>query len=75
MTTITLDDIEYDSEDFTEAQQQLLQEIQYNATVKRQVEYQLHSVSTLGSILVDRLKRSLVSETTPKEEKEDAKED
>ena len=41
MTKITLDDIEYDSEDFTEAQQQLLQEIQYNATVIRQVEYQV----------------------------------
>jgi|TARA_R110000751_G_scaffold171516_1_gene277954 hypothetical protein len=73
MTKITLDDIEYDSEDFTEAQTDILQEIQYNSNVKRQLEYQLHSVSTLGAILVDRLKKSLTSETVPKDE-DDTKE-
>ena len=70
MTKITLDDIEYDSEDFTEDQQRVLQEIQYNATIKTQVEYQLHSIATLGGILVDRLKRSLVDETIPDEDAE-----
>tara|TARA_R100001369_G_scaffold60226_1_gene87138 strand:- start:738 stop:956 length:219 start_codon:yes stop_codon:yes gene_type:complete len=65
MTKITLDDIEYDSEDFNENQTGILQEIQYNGKVKNQLEYQLHSVSTVGSILVDRLKTSLVSETIP----------
>ena len=65
MTKITLDDIEYDSEDFNEKQTGILQEIQYNGKVKNQLEYQLHSVSTVGSILVDRLKKSLVSETIP----------
>jgi|TARA_R110000803_G_scaffold84786_1_gene151038 hypothetical protein len=65
MTKITLDDIEYDSEDFNEKQTGILQEIQYNGKVKNQLEYQLHSVSTVGSILVDRLKTSLVSETIP----------
>jgi len=60
MTKITLDDIEYESEDFDEGQQNILQEIQYNSTVKNQVEYQLHSITTLGSILVERLKKSLV---------------
>ena len=73
MTKITLEDIEYDSEDFTEAQTGILQEIQYNSNVKRQLEYQLHSVSTLGAILVDRLKKSLTSETVPKDE-DDTKE-
>jgi|TARA_R110002124_G_scaffold63455_1_gene173896 hypothetical protein len=71
MTKITLDDIEYDSEDFNEKQTGILQEIQYNGKVKNQLEYQLHSVSTVGSILVDRLKTSLVSETiTDKDAKE-----
>jgi hypothetical protein len=51
----------------------VLQEIQYNANVKRQLEYQIHSVSTLGAILVDRLKKSLTSETVPKDE-DDTKE-
>jgi|TARA_B110001450_G_C17551147_1_gene452723 hypothetical protein len=62
MTKITLDDVEYESEDFDEGQQNILQEIQYNSNVKNQVEYQLHSITTLGSILVERLKKSLASD-------------
>jgi|TARA_R110001583_G_scaffold47959_2_gene150035 hypothetical protein len=65
MTKITLDDIEYDSEDFSEDQTSLLKEIQYNGNIKQQLEYQLHSISTVGNGLVDRLKKSLVSETIP----------
>jgi len=61
MTKITLDDVEYDSEDFSEEEVEILQEIQYNGNVKRQLDYQLHSVATLGSILVDRLKKALAS--------------
>ena len=65
MAKVTLDDIEYESDDFTEDQTNILNEIQYNGTIKRQLEYNLHSVTTVGSILVDRLKKSLVSETVP----------
>ena len=65
MTKITLDDIEYDSEDFSEDQTSLLKEIQYNGNIKQQLEYQLHSISTVGNGLEDRLKKSLVSETIP----------
>jgi hypothetical protein len=65
MTKITLDDIEYDTEDFSEDQTSLLKEIQYNGNIKQQLEYQLHSISTVGNGLVDRLKKSLVSETIP----------
>jgi hypothetical protein len=65
MTKITLDDIEYDSEDFSEDQTSLLKEIQYNGNIKQQLEYQLHSISTVGNGLVDRLKKSLVSEIIP----------
>jgi|TARA_R110000822_G_scaffold262499_1_gene386882 hypothetical protein len=73
MTKITLDDIEYESEDFTEAQTAILSEVQYNAGVKRQLEYQVSSVQTIAAILVDRLKKSLTSETVPKDE-DDTKE-
>jgi len=65
MTKITLDDIEYNTEDFSEDQTSLLKEIQYNGNIKQQLEYQLHSISTVGNGLVDRLKKSLVSETIP----------
>jgi len=70
MTKITLDDIEYDSEDFTEDQIAILSEVQYNAAVKRQLDYQVHSVQTISSILVARLKKSLISETLPDEDAE-----
>ena len=65
MTKVTLDDIEYDSDDFTEDQTNILNEIQYNGNVKRQLEYNLHSVTVVGNILVERIKKSLVGETVP----------
>ena len=68
MAKVTLNDIEYDSEDFNEAQLSLLTEIQYSATMKRQLEFQLASVSNMGVLLVDKLKQALEDETIPEEE-------
>ena len=68
MAKVTLNDIEYDSEDFNEAQLSLLTEIQYSATMKRQLEFQLSSVSNMGILLVDKLKQALEDETIPEEE-------
>ena len=68
MAKVTLNDIEYDSEDFNETQIALLAEIQYSATMKRQLEFQLASVSNMGVLLVDKLKQALEDETIPEEE-------
>ena len=68
MAKVTLNDIEYDSEDFNETQIALLAEIQYSATMKRQLEFQLASVSKMGVLLVDKLKQALEDETIPEEE-------
>ena len=68
MAKVTLNDIEYDSEDFNEAQLSLLTEIQYSATMKRQLEFQLASVSNMGVLLVDKLKQALEDETIPEED-------
>ena len=68
MAKVTLNDIEYDSEDFNEAQLSLLTEIQYSATMKRQLEFQLASVSNMGILLVDKLKQALEDETIPEED-------
>ena len=68
MPKVTLNDIEYDSEDFNEAQLSLLTEIQYSATMKRQLEFQLASVSNMGVLLVDKLKQALEDETIPEED-------
>ena len=68
MAKVTLNDIEYDSEDFNETQIALLAEIQYSATMKRQLEFQLASVSNMGVLLVDKLKQTLEDETIPEED-------
>ena len=68
MAKVTLNDIEYDSEDFNETQIALLAEIQYSATMKRQLEFQLASVSNMGVLLVDKLKQALEDETIPEED-------
>jgi len=68
MAKVTLNDIEYDSEDFNKAQLSLLTEIQYSATMKRQLEFQLASMSNMGILLVDKLKQALEDETIPEEE-------
>jgi len=68
MPKVTLNDIEYDSEDFNEAQLSLLTEIQYSATMKRQLEFQLASMSNMGILLVDKLKQALEDETIPEED-------
>tara|TARA_R110002073_G_scaffold61358_4_gene154257 strand:+ start:252 stop:470 length:219 start_codon:yes stop_codon:yes gene_type:complete len=68
MAKVTLNDIEYDSEDFNETQIALLAEIQYSATMKRQLEFQLASMSNMGILLVDKLKQALEDETIPEEE-------
>jgi len=68
MPKVTLNDIEYDSEDFNETQIALLAEIQYSATMKRQLEFQLASVSNMGVLLVDKLKQALEDETIPEED-------
>ena len=68
MAKVTLNDIEYDSEDFNKAQLSLLTEIRYSATMKRQLEFQLASMSNMGILLVDKLKQALEDETIPEEE-------
>ena len=68
MAKVTLNDIEYDSEDFNKAQLSLLTEIQYSAKMKRQLEFQLASMSNMGILLVDKLKQALEYETIPEED-------
>ncbi len=64
MTKVTLDDIEYDSEDFTEDQQKILGEIVYNKNLASNLNYQVTSLNVVSEILSDRLKTSLAKEKT-----------
>ena len=42
MTKVTLDDVEYDTENFTEDQNKILSELVKNNNVKTNLEYQLY---------------------------------
>ena len=59
MTKLTIDDIEYDTSNFSEEQNSWVMELQYNTNLQQQLNYQLSSVKTRGEIIVTRLKGSL----------------
>ena len=62
MTKVTIDDVEYDTSDFSEEQNSWVMELQYNTNIQQQLNYQLSSVKTRGEIIVNRLKGSLTKE-------------
>ena len=62
MTKITLDDIEYDSEDFNEDQATTYRELINNNNVTVGIQYQLNSLNVVRNLLIKRLKTSLVDE-------------
>ena len=71
MATITLDDVEHDTENFSDEQNNMLAEIQFNASVQRQSEYYLNSLKVVSAEVIRRLKKTLV-ETSEDDNKEDA---
>ena len=68
MAKLTLDDVEYETDDFTEEQTKLLQEITYNNTIQSQLEYQSHSLKVSSELLVGKLKATLETETPEESE-------
>ena len=64
MTKVTLDDIEYDSEDFNDNQKETLRELMHNNSIKVDLEYQLASLGIVAELLMTRLKKSLTAEKT-----------
>ena len=66
MATLTLDEIEYETDNFNDLQNQIVGEIQYNNNLQTQLDYQLQSLRSMGESLVVRLKEEL-TETTKTE--------
>ena len=62
MTKVTLDDVEYDSENFSESQQKIFSEILYNKNLASNLSYQVTSLNVLSEILSDKLKTSLTKD-------------
>ena len=62
MTIVVLNDVEYDTEDFTEDQNKVLAELVKNNSVKTSLEYQLYSLNIIADLLLSKLKKSLSEE-------------
>ena len=71
MATVKLDDVEYDTENFSDEQNNMLAEIQFNANMRRQAEYKISGLKTMSAEVIKRLKETLV-ETPEDDDKEDA---
>ena len=63
MVKVTLDDKEYESDDFTDLQKNILSEINYNNNVQTQLTYQLQSIKTTAEMLIAKLKEDLTTKT------------
>tara|TARA_R100000322_G_C5295753_1_gene153745 strand:- start:104 stop:316 length:213 start_codon:yes stop_codon:yes gene_type:complete len=68
MTKVVIDEVEYDTEDFTEDQNNVVAELQYNSNIQRQLTYQLNTVKTVGEVVLSRLKQSLTENEDVTEE-------
>ena len=68
MTKVVIDEVEYDTEDFTVEQYNMVAELQYNANMQRQLTYQLSTLKTVGEILASRVKQSLTENEDVTEE-------
>ena len=59
MATLTIDDVEYETDNFTEEQTKMLQEITFNNNIQSQLNYQSNSLQIASDLLVGKLKQSL----------------
>ena len=64
MTKVTLDDVEYESENFSESQKKIFNEILYNKKLSSNLSYQVTSLNVVSEILSDKLKISLTKDKT-----------
>tara|TARA_R100001369_G_C3219962_1_gene149834 strand:+ start:110 stop:313 length:204 start_codon:yes stop_codon:yes gene_type:complete len=64
MTKVTLNDVDYDTENFTDDQNKILSELLKNNNVKTTLEYQLYSLNIIADLLMSKLKKSLEEEVT-----------
>jgi len=71
MATVILDDVEYDTENFSDEQNNMLAEIQFNVNMQRQAEYKISGLKIMSAEVIKRLKETLV-ETPEDDDKEDA---
>ncbi len=63
MVKITLDEVEHETDDFTEEQNIWVNEITYNSNIQNQLNYQSSSLKVANELLVGKLRKSLETKT------------
>jgi|13_taG_2_1085334.scaffolds.fasta_scaffold86666_2 hypothetical protein len=63
MVKITLDEVEHETDDFTEEQNIWVNEITYNSNIQNQLNYQSSSLKVANELLVEKLRKSLETKT------------
>ena len=59
MTTVNINDVDYDTDDFTEDQKTLYNEIMYATSVVNNLTYQMQCVKTMQASVANKLSKSL----------------
>jgi len=59
MTTVNINDVDYDTDDFTEDQKTLYNEIMYATNVVNNLTYQMQCVKTMQASVANKLSKSL----------------
>ena len=62
MTTVNINEVDYDTEDFNEYQMTLYNEVMYATSVVNNLTYQMQCVKTMQATVVNRLTNSLNNE-------------
>ena len=57
--TITIDEVEYNTEDFTDEQKGLVNELVFNSNLQTQLDYQSNSLKHTQQALTEKLKDSI----------------
>lgn len=69
MVKVTIDDAEYETDDFNEDQKKILNEVTYNNNVQKQLDYQMYTLKHIGDSLIANLKETLQVKTKDKKAK------
>tara|TARA_R110000851_G_scaffold29826_4_gene81701 strand:+ start:78 stop:293 length:216 start_codon:yes stop_codon:yes gene_type:complete len=69
MVKLTIDETEYETDDFNEDQTNLLAEINYNTNLQKQKDYEVHSLKFTTEALVKKLRETLEEVTKEKKAK------
>ena len=59
MTTVNINDVDYDTEDFNEDQMRLYNEIMYATSVVNNLNYQMQCIKTMQASVANKLTKSL----------------